>query len=204
MNKKDRLVELSKMYTLLDMYVDFYNFNLSTECVKHEINFKQAENLSILCNLVTSCIDGIKESSPSDFLYKQKQYTNDAINSYKIYKEKLDNCSESYLNKRAVDGFCKHVYYYLKDSSGKIIYLRIRPTDFMEIPFAMSIYIMYLRGLLLKKDVENHQWVDFLCKNKIDSKILKRIIRTVRQAERLYNEIEEKIDNRCIKSLLNK
>lgn len=204
MKKKDKLAELGKMFALLEAYVDFYNLSLNAECAKHEITFKDAESLSGICNFFAKTLNIPNKTSANDFMHKQDVYVNDAIEYYDSYKEKLNNCINIGLNRRAVDGFCKHVYYYLNDSGGNYIKLRILPTDFMEIPHAIWYYMMYKNGFITKQTLENYQWIEFFRKKKIDRTILKRIIQTVRQAEKLYNEIEFKVEERFLKDLFNK
>ena len=204
MKKNDRLAELGKTFALLEAYVDFYNLSLNAECAKHEITFKDAESLSGICNFFAKTLNIPNKTSANDFMHKQDVYVNDAIEYYDSYKEKLDNSINVGLNRRAVDGFCKHVYYYLNDSGGNCIKLRILPTDFMEIPHVIWHYMMYKNGFITKQTLENYQWIEYFSKKKIDRTILKRIIKTVRQAEKLYNEIEVKVEERFLKDLFNK
>jgi len=204
MKKKDKLAELGKMFALLEAYVDFYNLSLNAECAKHEITFKDAESLSGFCNFFAKTLNIPNKTSPNDFMHKQEAYVNDTIEYYNSYKEKLDNGINKGLSRRAVDGFCKHVYYHLNDSSGNCMKLRILPTDFIEIPNVIWYYMMYKNGFITKQNLENYQWIEFFSKKKIDRTLLKRIIRTVRQAEKLYNEIEFKVEERFLKDLFNK
>lgn len=204
MKTKNRLLQVSRLCCIIEAYGDFYDASLNAECSKHNLDYDGAENLSLLCNFVAKTFALPKETTPDYFLSKQETYIDNAIEAYCLYKKKLAFCLNLGLDLHSVDALCKHVYYRVPDSVGKMILLRVIPTYFLEIPYIMKAYLAYKGGFISRLEIESYHWIEFFSEKKVNRSILKRIILAVRQIETLYNEIEDKIDNRSLKKLLNK
>ena len=67
--------------------------------------YQQAERQAAMMNQMT-----IFRSSPSDFLHTQEESTNDCIESYKEFKQLVEEYADEHFVPSVVEEFCKRVY----------------------------------------------------------------------------------------------
>lgn len=72
---------------------------------EEETTYQQAERQAAMINQIT-----VFHSSPSDFLHTQEENTDESIDTYKEYKQLVEEYCDEYFVPTIVDHFCKMVY----------------------------------------------------------------------------------------------
>lgn len=161
-----RIFEASRLFILSRAYYNFYRRELHRECSMIEDNYQNAENTAMLCNFISDGLGIEHTASASDFMGKNDYDCNLAIEYDCQYKKCIEDGIRLFMSKECIDGFCKHVYYGLKDLDGKFIRLRTNPNDFMLLPELLCDYILYKYGEKTKKELEEFVWIEFLNQKK--------------------------------------
>jgi hypothetical protein len=170
-----RSLRLWKLCVLANAYYKYQIFYLNECLLKHDTDYKQAENTSMLIN---SIFNG--ETVPADFVKSQEESENELIEKHQDYQDYLN---QSMLDKETVDAFCK------ASEHGKSSLLKINSIIFVK---QIETLLTYNFGLITKEQAEKGilDYCIFSRKpKKLNTKLFKN---TVYFIERLYNEIESK------------
>lgn len=102
-----RALDVTLACKLTHVYGKYHLVMLYRELVMSEerTTYQQAERQAEMMNQIT-----LFHSTPSDFLHTQEESTDESIDTYKEYKQLVEDYSDEQFVPSVVDQFCKMVY----------------------------------------------------------------------------------------------
>ncbi|MBR6032913.1 MAG: hypothetical protein IKP36_13315 [Bacteroidaceae bacterium] len=104
---QQRVLDVTLACKLTNVYGKFHLAMLHRQLAMSEewTTYQQAERQAAMMNQIT-----IFHSSPSDFLHTQEESTDESIDTYKKFKQLLEEYSDEQFVPSIVEQFCKMVY----------------------------------------------------------------------------------------------
>ena len=157
---------------------------------EEQTTYEQAERQAAMMNQMT-----LFHSSPSDFMHTQDESTDDAIDTYKEYRQLVEEYSDGLFVPAVVEKFCKMVY----EDDDHFIFFK---------PFCNLYYSVYADALLwyqqgridytaFCQEFQELSWMDG-SRTPLNVRQLRRYIMSMREVVEFYKclyELEETLPN---------
>ena len=180
---QQRVLDVTLARKLTNVYGKFHLAMLHRQLAMSEewTTYQQAERQAAMMNQIT-----IFHSSPSDFLHTQEESTDESIDTYKKFKQLLEEYSDEQFVPSIVKQFCKMVY----EDEEHFIFFK---------PFCNLYFSVYADALLWyqqgKIDYETFcmefqelSWMDGR-RTPLDGKRLKMYIMSMREVVEAYKKL---------------
>lgn len=180
---QQRVLDVTLARKLTNVYGKFHLAMLHRQLAMSEewTTYQQAERQAAMMNQIT-----IFHSSPSDFLHTQEESTDESIDTYKKFKQLLEEYSDEQFVPSIVEQFCKMVY----EDEEHFIFFK---------PFCNLYFSVYADALLWyqqgKIDYETFcmefqelSWMDGR-RTPLDGKRLKMYIMSMREVVEAYKKL---------------
>ena len=180
---QQRVLDVTLARKLTNVYGKFHLAMLHRQLAMSEewTTYQQAERQAAMMNQIT-----IFHSSPSDFLHTQEESTDESIDTYKKFKQLLEEYSDEQFVPSIVEQFCKMVY----EDEEHFIFFK---------PFCNLYFSVYADALLWyqqgKIDYETFcmefqelSWMDGR-RTPLDGKRLKMYIISMREVVEAYKKL---------------
>lgn len=148
---------------------------------EEQTTYQQAERQAEMMNQMT-----LFHSSPSDFLHAKDESTDESIDTYKDYKQLLEENSDEQFVPRVVDQFCKMVY----EDDEHFIFFK---------PFCNLYFSVYADALLryqqgktdyttFRMEFQELSWMDGR-RTQLNSRKLRMYIMSMREVVNFYKSL---------------
>ncbi len=180
---QQRVLDVTLACKLTNVYGKFHLAMLHRQLAMSEewTTYQQAERQAAMMNQIT-----IFHSSPSDFLHTQEESTDESIDTYKKFKQLLEEYSDEQFVPSIVKQFCKMVY---EDEEHFIFF---KPFCNLYFSLYADALLWYLQGKTdystFCREFQELSWMDGK-RTPLDGKRLKMYIMSMREVVEAYKKL---------------
>ena len=178
-----RAQDVTLAYKLTHTYGKYHLAMLHRQLAmsEEETTYQQAERQAEMMNQMT-----LFHSSPSDFLHTKDESTDESIDTYKEYKQLVEEFSDEQFVPSVVEQFCKMVY---KDDDHFIFF---KPFSNLYFSVYADALLWYQQGKIDYKtfctEFQEPSWMDGR-RTPLDGKRLKMYIMSMREVVEAYKRL---------------